>query len=162
MKNHRAFAALALASFTALALAGPSPMDVAKKAAADYRNATLKKDFASFEKTSTPDFVYVDAHGVKVPRAQALEGMKTFYGPMKWTKVKVVAVSAKLADGGIVYIQEEWSEGKAKMGGPKESLYTSHSKDEVHMVKKGGKWLTKMVKNLKTDMKIDGKKMPGM
>ncbi len=162
MKNHRSLAVIAFASFTALAVAGPSPMEMAKKAAADYQAATLKKDVASFEKESTPDFVYIDAHGTKATKAQALAGMKGFYSGMKFSKVKVVAVSAKLADGGLVYVQESWVDGKVKMGGPKESLFTSHSLDEVHLVKQKGKWLTKLVKNLKSDSKVDGKKMPGM
>lgn len=162
MNMQRSLVALTLASLTAVALAGPAPMDVAKKAAADYQKAVLTKNFAGFETSSTPDFVYIDAKGTKATKEQALAGMKAFFTPMKWTKVQVKALSAKMVKGELVYVQEEKSEGKMKMGGPKESLYSSYSKDEVHMIQKNGKWLTKMVKNLKSDMKIDGKKMPGM
>ena len=158
MKALAPFALLAVSSLAA----AQSPTTVAKKAAADYQKATMKKDFASFEKSSTPDFVYIDGKGQKAGKAQALAGMKGFFGAMTMKSVRVKALSAKKAEGGIVYVQEEWLEGSMKMGVPKPSKFTAHTKDEVLMVNAGGKWMTKRVKSLMTDDRIDGKKMPGM
>ena len=139
-----------------------TPMSVAIKAAKEYENTTLKKDFASFEKSATTDFVYINAKGQKTSKAQAIGGMKAFYGMLEIKSLDVKAVSAKRAEGGVVYIQTTKLLGSMKMGGPKPSKFESTSRDEVLLVQKGGRWLTKRVKNLKSVDLLDGKPMPGM
>ena len=159
-------AAVSSLIFAALAcsVSAQSPMALARRMAAECQKATLKKDFASMDKSTTPDFVYVDGKGRKTTKAQALAGMKGFYGALKIKSVKVKALSAKMAEGGHIYVQAMWTEGTMPMGGPKPSKFTGHSKDEVYSVKVKvkGKWLTKRVKNLSINDTIDGKPMPGM
>lgn len=139
-----------------------SPMEIAKKSAAIYRSETLKKDYAGFEKASTPDFVYIDLKGRKADKKSALQGMKAFYGTLTISKLTVTADSAKKAEGGVVYVQETHLTGLTTMGGPKPSKFSSHSRDEVLLVKVGGIWKVKRVKNLSSDDRMNGKPMQGM
>ncbi len=148
----------ALALLPTLASA-QAPLTLAKKFAADYQAATLKKDFSRFQKESTKDFAYIDGRGMKSGKDQAVAGMKAFYGSMTIKSFTAKAVSAKTAEGGIVYVQESKLAGTSTMFGPKPSVFNSVSRDEILMVKQGGRWLTKRVKNLKTDIKINGKPM---
>lgn len=154
--------AFGLSLVAALALASSeTPLDVAKQKTAEYVKAMKTKNLAHFEKGATADFVYIDMKGRKAGRAQAMAGIKqAFAMTIKTLDDKVV--SAKKAEGGVVYVNDIKVVASGSMGGPKPSTMVSVMRVETLVVSKGGKWLYKRVKMLKNDTKIDGKPMPEM
>lgn len=151
-----------LSLVAALALAGSgTPMEVAKQKSAEYVKAMKTKNLAHFTEGATVDFVYIDVKGRKVTKAQALGGIKqAFAMTIKTMDNKVV--SAKKAEGGVVYVNNMKVVASGSMGGPKPSTMVSFMRVETLVVPKGGKWLYKRVRMLKDDTKIDGKPMPEM
>ncbi|AIE87637.1 nuclear transport factor 2 family protein [Fimbriimonas ginsengisoli] len=141
---------------------GESPKDVAKAMVAKYRKAMRTKDLSFFEKGSTADFVYVDTHGTKSPKKAAIAGLKAGFGMMgAFKKFETKLVSAKNAEGGVVFVLDEDIVHPMKMGG-KTSILASKMRNETLLVKSNGKWLYKRVKILKENTTLDGKPMNGM
>lgn len=153
-----------LASVAAAAAAAPaqSPMEIARKANAEYERAVKAGDFASFDRNSTRDFVYIDRKGRRSPKAESLASMKAMMPAIHYSRYATRVLSAKAADGGVVYLQDTAFTGTMSMGKAKPMKMVSHSVDEVLLVKQKGHGATKWVKNRKNDTTVDGKPMAGM
>ncbi|CAN5406480.1 hypothetical protein BH11ARM2_BH11ARM2_28080 [soil metagenome] len=152
--------ALGLSLLAALAVAGSeTPMEVAKRFSTAYVKAMKTKDLTHFDQGSTEDFVYIDGHGRKAGKTQAVAGIKSAFSMMTITSFDVKVVSAKKAEGGVLYVTEAKMVATMKTGGPKPSMMVSNMRDETLVVPKGNKWYYKRVKELKDDTTIDGKPM---
>lgn len=151
--------ALIAAALAVLAPHGPqSPMVVAKKMSADYKKAMIAEDISYFEKNCTPDLVFI-AGGQKLPRKQALEGVKQgFAMTTKIHRLDEKVVSARRTKEGIVSVSDTYIESTVDMGG-KPGKMVSKMRVETLAVPKGNAWHYKQIKLLKDDTKVNGKPM---
>lgn len=151
--------AVIAAALAVLAPPGPeSPMAVAKKTNADYRRAMLAKDVAYFEKNAAKDFTYVSQGGT-ASRAQALAGIKQSFALTKKTeRMDMRVVSARRAEGGIVYVTDAKTASEVVVG-KKTGKMASAFRFETLLVPRGKGWVYKRVKILMEDTTLDGKPM---
>ncbi len=153
-----------LFGIVAVATAGgfETPMEVAAKLSREYRASILARDADRIERGSTADFVLVDARGRRMARAQAMGAMRAGLRAMTAVKsVDVRVVSARRAEGGIVYVSESKIVALINAGGPKPAKMEASLRDEWLAVPKGGRWLVKRARILKDDTRIDGKRTVG-
>lgn len=147
---------------TALAVLAPNgpatPLATAKALSKAYANSIATKNAAWLEKNTTFDFVYISIKGQKQTRAQAIAGMKGMFTAVKGApKIDCRVVSARKAEGGLIFVQDTTIVGKADFGKPAPSTIESRTREEVLFVPKGKGWLAKRMKILKDSTVIDGK-----
>ncbi len=153
--------ALIAAALAVLSPLGPeTPMAIAAGITQGSLKALRTKDASYFEKHIAPDFVYISLKGQRQTKAAAVAGMKGSFQAIRGIpKASSRVVSARRAEGGIVFVEEQSI--TAKVGdGPKLSTIESKTRTEDLFVLKGGVWMAKRIKVLSDSTVIDGKPMP--
>jgi len=163
---------ISLAGLAALSVAQSNPTKIFKAYYAKTDAFTLKKDVAGLSKlmidSATNDFVYISrptkaGKSSTRNREQTIQDM-TRVMPMveKFSKVETTIVSSLPGKNSIVLTISntvEMSTSTGPDGKPHKLVNHATSKDT--WVKQGSTWKIKSAQNLKDDMKVDGKSIPG-
>lgn len=152
------------ASGPAKASAQETPMTVARQMATEYKTALMKKDVGYFDKRSTSDFVYIDEKGRKMLRGQSMEQMKQGFAMMTIDSMTENVVSAKKAEGGVLFTTDMKMAATLKMPSAKDKKKMAHldstARFDSLVVKQDGVWKYKRVKMIKSKDLVDGKTSP--